>query len=238
MDPFWFESYLSNRTQSVQLNDTVSDKTSILYGVPQASVLGPILFNIYVNDLASFLPNCDVIQYADDTQIILSSNTDELKDLIQKAEDTLKLAKKYFNANGLMLNAKKKQWIFIGTRRLLSLIPSNTHLMVDGNIITPSTSVKNLGIYFDNHLSFDTHVTELVKKEHGIIMFINGMRDNFNKLTNIIVVQSLVMSIINYGISIWGATNITQVERVKKYKILQPKWLSEALQKVNMSLPS
>lgn len=87
MDPFWFESYLSDRTQSVRLNDTVSDKTGISYGVPQGSVLGPILFNIYVNDLASFLLNCDVIQYADDTQIILSSNIDNLKDLIQKAED-------------------------------------------------------------------------------------------------------------------------------------------------------
>ncbi len=193
MDPFWFESYLSNRTQSERLKDIVSDKTSISYGVPQGSVLGPILFNIYVNDLASLFPNCDVIQYADDTQIILSSNIDKLKDLIQKAEDTLKLAKIYFNANGLMLNAKKKQCIFIGTRRLLSLIPPNTHLMVDGNIITPSTSVKNLGIYFDNHLSFDTHITELIKKAHGIIMFINRMKDNFNKLTNIIVVQSLVM---------------------------------------------
>ncbi len=156
MGPFWFESYLSNRTQSVRLNDTVSDKTSISYGVPQGSVLGPILFNIYVNDLASFLPNCDVIQYADDTQIILSSNIDNLKELIQKAEDTLKLAKIYFNANGIMLNDKKKK-IFIGTGRLLSLIPPNTHLMVDGNVITPSTSVKNLGIYFDNHLSFDIH---------------------------------------------------------------------------------
>ncbi len=90
----------------MRLNDTVSDKTSISYGVPQGSFIGPILFNNYMNNIASFLPNCDVIQYADDTQIILSSNIDKLKDRIQKDEDTLKLAKIYFNANGLMLNAK------------------------------------------------------------------------------------------------------------------------------------
>ncbi len=137
-----------------------------------------------------------------------------------------------------MLNAKKTQCIFIGTRRLLSLIPPNTHLMVDGNHITPCTSVKNLGIYFDNHLSFDTHITKLIKKKHMESLCINRMKDNFNKSTRIIVVQSLVMSIINYGISVWGATNITQVERVQKYKILQPKWLSEALQKVTMLLLS
>ncbi len=86
---------------------------------------------------------------------ILSSNIDNLKELIRKVEDTLRLAKTYFNANGLMLNTKNKT-IFIGTRRLISVISPNTHLMVDVSVITPSTSVKNLGIYFDNHLSIDT----------------------------------------------------------------------------------
>ncbi len=114
--------------------------------------------------------------------------------------------------------------IFIGIRKLLSLIPPNTHLVVDGNVITPSTSVKNLSIYFDNHLSFDTHITKLVKKiTHGTIMFINRMKDHFNKLTSKTVVQSLVMSIINYGISIWGAANITQVEHIHKIQNLEAK---------------
>ncbi len=89
----------------MRLNDTVSDKTNVLYGVPQGSVLGPTLFSIYVNDLASFLSNCDVVQYADETQIIPSSDIDNLEDLIKKPEDSLKLAKIYFHANGLMLNA-------------------------------------------------------------------------------------------------------------------------------------
>ena len=109
---------------------------------------------------------------------------------MQKTEDTLKLAKMYFNANGLMLNAKRTQCILIGTRKQLSLIPPNTHLMVDGNNISPSTSVKNLGIYFDNYLLFDTHITyKFNKKTHGIIMFVNRMQDNFDKPTRKIVIQ-------------------------------------------------
>ena len=111
----------------------------------------------------------------------------------------------------------------IDTRRLSAQIPPDTRLMVEGNVITPSASVKNLGIYFDNHLTFDTHITELIKKALGIILFVNRIKDNFNKPTGIIVVQSLFMSIINYGISIWGAANITQVERVTKIRILQLK---------------
>ncbi len=194
-----------------------------------------------MNDFASFLPNCDVIQYADDTQLILSSNIDNLKDIMQKVEDPLKLAKiySYFNAKGLMLNAKKKkktQCILLGTRRLSSVIPPDTHLMVDGNLITPSTSVKNLGIYFTDHLKFDKHITELIKKGLGILMSVNRIKDNFNKSARITVVQSLVMSIINYGIRIWGATNITQVERVQKFRILHPKWFSAG--KVTTLLPS
>lgn len=157
----------------------MSVKKSVSYWGSHGTVHGPIPLNIYVNDLASSLPNCDVTQYADDTHIVLSRSIDNLKDLISNAEDTLKLAKKDFNANGLMLNEKKKKSILIGTTRLLSLIPPNTHPMVDGNVITPSSSEKNLGIYFDNHLSFDTYyIINKKKKTYRIIMFINRIKDN------------------------------------------------------------
>ncbi len=85
-----------------------------------------------------------------------------------------------------------------------------------GNEIAPCSSLKNLGIYFDNHLLFDTHITEISKKVYGTIMQINRLTDCFNKNTRITVITSLVMSIINYGISIWGTTNSQQTERVQK----------------------
>ena len=85
-DSFWCKSYLSDRTQSVGLNDVLSDQTSISYWVPQGSFLVPILFNIYVNDLAELKPDCDLIQYADDTQRILFSSIDNIKDLIRRTD--------------------------------------------------------------------------------------------------------------------------------------------------------
>ncbi len=68
---FWFKSYIENRDQSVRLNNTISNKLNIAYGVPQGSILGPVLFSIYVNDLCESIDECSLTQYADDTQILL-----------------------------------------------------------------------------------------------------------------------------------------------------------------------
>ncbi len=86
----------------------MSDKTKIFYEVPEGSVFSPVLFSIYVNDRSCFLPNCETIQYADDTQFIRTGKTD-LEDMKQKSEETITLAKIYFHKNGLMLNTKKTQ---------------------------------------------------------------------------------------------------------------------------------
>ena len=70
VDSFWFDNYLSTRSQSVKLDKLVSSKETVTYGVPQGSILDPILFTIYVNDLHSHLQDCQVLQYADDTQFL------------------------------------------------------------------------------------------------------------------------------------------------------------------------
>ncbi len=69
IDTHWSDSYLSNRTQSVRLNNTVSSKLNVNYGVLQGSILGPLLFNIFVNDLPEFIGDGILVQYADDTQV-------------------------------------------------------------------------------------------------------------------------------------------------------------------------
>ena len=216
IDSFWFHSYLHNRTQSVRIGKHVSNKLDVAYGVPQGSVLGPILFSIFVNDLSQHIPDCLVIQYADDTQLIHTGEITSIYDLVHRGEVALSQAKGYFHLNGLMLNTTKTQCMFVGSKGLISQIPPNTCLQVDDTNIFPSSSLKNLGVYFDSHMTFNTHVNKISKKIFSTILYINRSKDCFNRRARITLMHTLVLSIINYGIKIWGTTNITLTQQIQK----------------------
>ncbi len=114
-----------------------------------------------------------------------------------------------------MLNSNKTQCIFIGTKQLLSYIPSDIVFKIDRDTIIPSSHVKNIGLYIDRFMLFD-NVNELSKKIVGTLMFINRISDKLDRLSRIIAVQSLVLSIINYCISIWGSANLTIINDAQK----------------------
>ncbi len=170
--------------------------------------------SFYVNDLSCFLSDSKVIQHAEETKFTYAGSIDDIEDLMRKSEESVKNVKLYFHKNGLMLNAKKTQCLFVGTRGLLSQIPPDTYIHVDGNLIIPSRSLKNLGIHSDNHIQFDTDINTLNRKIYRTLMYINELWGNINKNTRISVIQLLVLSVINDGINIWGTTNTTQIQRV------------------------
>ncbi len=148
--------------------------------------------------------------------ITLPSTVDKLNFIIRNTESTLLRLKSCFLRNGLLLNPDKTQSIFIGNRQLLSLIPPDTRIFFDGDSIHQSTHVKNLGVYMDRYMTFDVHISELNMKMIGTLMHIYRISLNFEKKTRTIVVQSLVLSIINYCIRIWGTTNATFLNNVQK----------------------
>ena len=152
IDEFWFENYLSERSQSVKIEGHISDKKTISYGVPQGSILGPLLFNIFINDLQSKLDNCSLVQYADDSQFLISGKTSEIIDMVGSCENKLKALMDYFANNGLKLNAEKTNFIFIGSRQNISKIPDDISIEVGTSLLKPSTTVKNLGILMKQFL--------------------------------------------------------------------------------------
>ena len=93
VDKFWFDDYLHNRQQSVRIGNVTSNSENISYDVPQGSILGPILFLTYVNDMHSMNFDCDLVQYADDCQLILKGKIENLHEIVKKAEDILTKAK-------------------------------------------------------------------------------------------------------------------------------------------------
>ncbi len=102
----------------------MSGKISVTYEVPQGSVLGPILFIIYVNDLSySFSDDCKIILYADNTQFVHTGDINNIEDLIRNVEADIAKAKLYFNMNGLVLNAKKTQCMFLGQKNFYPRSP-------------------------------------------------------------------------------------------------------------------
>ncbi len=153
---------------------------------------------------------------ADDTQFLHSAKINEIHNLINKTEITMKQIRTYFLENGLKLNTNKTQCIFLGTRQLLAHIPNNTTIRCADTLIQPSFHVNNLGLHLDSYMTFNKHISEITKKTMGTLIFINRHKNLFNKETRIMIVQTLALSIMKYCITIWGTTNSTLINKVQK----------------------
>ena len=139
----WFKSYLLNRSQRVNLDGYLSEYQSVDYGVPQGSVLGPILFNIFINDLANHVNN-DLQMCADDSTIFYSD-----PNILQ-----LKLDRVYncCQTNLLTLNIQKTKWMLVGSQRQRSI--SQHKFEIAGTQLERVTSYKYLGLLLDENLDF------------------------------------------------------------------------------------
>ncbi len=206
INPFWFRHYLLDSSQPVKIKNTVSTTAPVRFWVPQGSILGPILFTIFTNDLTETISDCMVVQYANDTQFVHSGTIDTLPHLIARAEATLSRAKSYFNNNGLLLTSNTTQCLFVGTRPVIRRTPDNTTINMNNTSITPSKQVKNFGVYMDQHMSFEVHIHEIHMEDMGILLLVNIIRDKFNAATRKIVIQSLALSGVNYFLQVYDTT--------------------------------
>ena len=156
----WFRSYLSHRQKFVSYNDEYSIKREILFGVPQGSVLGPLLFIIYSNDCTNSLKSCNCVLFADDTTIYQSHH--DINILRKLVEEELSNLISWFKANTLSLNVSKTNVIIFSKTDPINY--KDLVLNVDGIIIKPVKSTKFLGINIDKQLNWRDH-THFVKNK-------------------------------------------------------------------------
>jgi retron-type reverse transcriptase len=156
----WFRSFLSNRSQFVEINGIKSTTINILYGVPQGSVLGPLLFLIYINDLHNALCYSNSHLFADDTTLLFSGTS--LKSIGKKANIDLKLLVGWLNANKISLNSSKTELLIF--RSKTKPVKFDLKIKINGRRLFPSSYVKYLGVYIDEHLLWYRHVNDLSVK--------------------------------------------------------------------------
>ena len=157
----WCKDYLSNRSQQTLANNVKSSVCNVSCGVPQGSVLGPLFFILYVNDLQQALRGVEVQLYADDT--VLYASGDDLRKVKCSLQANLNRLHKWCQANKLSINPSKTKMMVFGTRHTVKKV-KNCHLMLGGKLIQKVSTFKYLGFVLDSTLNFKPHISEVIKK--------------------------------------------------------------------------
>ena len=161
----WFETYLSKRKQFVVINDTQSDTSAMCeYGVPQGSVLGSILFLLFINDIHKSLNNIVIKLFADDTNCFISDK--DFNSLERLAEIELNKLQKWINANKLTINfdPKKSSYCIFKPRGKCFPVNFDRGLKIGSNVLKYRETTKYLGLILDGNLTWESHIKELNKK--------------------------------------------------------------------------
>ncbi len=206
----WFKSYLSDRKQYVFFNGVSSEVLNISCGVPQGSVLGPLLFLLYINDLPNISSKLQFFLFADDTNLYYES--DDLIELEKTMNKELKLLSLWLNVNRLALNISKTNFIiFRGYRKPYA---HNVTLLMNKKAIEQKSHVKYLGILIDEHLNWKEHISNVTKKISRSVGIICKLRSCLNISLLRTIYYSLVYSHLNYGIHAWGSACKTDIEKI------------------------
>ncbi len=217
----WFKSYLQNRSQMVHVNDTDSDYMDITCGVPQGSILGPLLFLCYVNDMRlSISSECKLILYADDSAILFShTNADVIS---HRLGTELESCSRWLVDNRLSLHLGKTESILFGSKRKLGKIKC-FNVQCNGQLIKSQLSVKYLGLVLDKYLSGEAIVNSIVNKVNAKLKFLYRQRNFLDMNLRKLLCNSLIQCHFDYSCSSWynGISKLLQ----KKLQIMQNKVL-------------
>ena len=209
----WCKSYLENRKQKTKFQHFISEESNVTSGVPQGSILGPIMFIMFTNDLEKIFNDCKICSYADDTQIIVSGKNE--KEVKAKLEEQVNSAQKYYTANSLQNNAGKTEVMVIGRKK--NAAKMYIEVKEDGKIkkLEPQKSIKVLGAYLDEELNWNEQVQHVRKKATNSIRNLNRVNHLLPLKHRKLLYNSLVASHYNYVDTVWSGCGKRNEKRLQ-----------------------
>ena len=203
------KSYLTDRKQYVHIGNSKSQIRSVSCGVPQGSVLGPLLFLLFINDLPACCPLGKVRIFADDTSIFFHS--DNIEDIILLARNIMTQLSSWFYDNKLTLNADKSSFtIFRSAKKNIHNIPA--HIEFLGKKLLRTTHIKFLGVILEENLNWSLHINEICNKLKRLFHIFYNIRNFLSKDNIKTIYYSMIYSRIKYGISLYGQAGISKLK--------------------------
>ncbi|XP_075163964.1 uncharacterized protein LOC142236620 [Haematobia irritans] len=197
------ESYIVKRKQYVEINGTRGDTGTVEHGVPQGSVLGPLLFTVYLNDISNLNLNGQLIMYADDIALLYPYNHEAI--LKGQMEHDAKIISEFCRINKLIINPNKTKLMRFRPR--CPPVEETFNITIGGVRISECQSMKYLGIHLQNNLAWNMHMEELKKKVSPAIGMLHKFRNVFNVKTKLLLYNSLIQSHLNYLAIIYAHKN-------------------------------
>ena len=206
----WFKSYLQNRTQFVSYNKTNSETKFITHGVPQGSIMGPLLFILYINDFSRASEILFSIMYADDTNVFIEGST--FDGIIDVLNVELTKLDTWLSANKLTINVKKTHYMIFHRSR----IKSTKDVQINQTILPIAKTTKFLGIIIDDKLKWTNHMNHFKNTISKAIGIINKTRDFIDRHTTKQLYYTFVYPYLIYCTEIWGNASATHLDPIIK----------------------
>ena len=209
------KNYLSNRKQFISYNCKTTALKDISCGVPQGSILGPLLFLLYVNDLKNASASLNAIMFADDTNLFVSHKN--INTLFQIVNAELKNLETWFNGNKLSLNLTKTKYAFFHPQSYSDDIPLRLPtLKINNSIIKRESTVRFLGVLLDENLTWRPHIDLIEKKISKYLGILYNARRTLNEECTKQLYFSFIHSYLNYGSITWSSTNKTKLKTLHR----------------------